>query len=331
MPPRNRRIEQIPAEDVVRLYRDELLSADAIGRRLGWSAASIINRLIQLGIVRRSAWARRAVDCDIDDVRRLYVVEHLSLIAVAARLGCSEGTIRRRLQALGVARREDGSEPKHIRTDFSGELTEKAYLIGFRIGDLNVELKGGRTILVKCTSTRAEQVQLFRQLFEPYGHVYTDEATLARRERQSIGMQVGLNLTFDFLLPKQDAVPGWILASDEPFFAFLAGYIDAEGYFRTYFHTGQPKPLARLEIRSYDATLLRQLGEALNARRIACPPAQLCVAAGYTNSYDVTSNRDLWRLGVQRRDSLRNLVTRLEPYVQHARRRRDMLNVLRIC
>lgn len=37
----------------------------------------------------------------------------------------------------------------------------------------------------------------------------TDEATLARRKRQSIGMSVALNETFAFLLPKQDAVPEW--------------------------------------------------------------------------------------------------------------------------
>jgi len=53
------------------------------------------------------------------------------------------------------------------------------------------------------------------------------EATLARRKRQSIGMSVALNRTFDFLLPKRDAVPEWVLeGSDDVFFAFLAGYIE---------------------------------------------------------------------------------------------------------
>ena len=87
----------------------------------------------------------------------------------------------------------------------SGDLAERAYLVGFRLGDLNVELHG-HTITVKCTSTRGEQVSLFRQLFEPYGHVYTDEATLTHRRRQSIGMSVALNRSFDFLLPSSDSV-----------------------------------------------------------------------------------------------------------------------------
>jgi transposase-like protein len=321
----------IDEAELIRLYCDERLSLDEVALEFGWSAHILRNCLVALGVRIRTPWERHAVECRVEDIRRLYVEEGLSLNAVAAALGCSQGVVRRRLISAGIVRREACGAPTHMRGDFGGSLTEKAYLIGFRIGDLNVELKGGRTILVKCTSTRAEQVQLFRQLFEPYGHVYTDEATLARRERQSIGMQVGLNLTFDFLLPKQDAVPGWILASDEPFFAFLAGYVDAEGYFRTYFHTGQPKPFGCLEIRSYDAVLLDQLGKALNDRNIVCPPARVRVAAGYTNAYNVQSNNDLWGLGVHRKDSLRRLIVRLEPHVRHARRRRDMLRVLEIC
>jgi hypothetical protein len=264
---------------------------------------------------------------DLHEVARLYIDEGLSLNAVAARLGCSQRTVTRRLVAAGITRREDGSEPRYARADFSGNIAEKAYLIGFRIGDLHVAIHG-RSIVIKCTSTRGEQIALFRMLFERYGHVFTDEATVTRRQRQSIGMIARLNMTFDFLLPKQDSVPTWILASDEPFFAFLAGYIDAEGYFRTYVTPKQPKPRARLEVRSYDSVLLAQLGNGLNARGIICTPARLRVRAGYTNRYGVRSNRDLWGLGVHRRDALQRLITLIEPHLKHPRRRRDMLAVL---
>src|SRR6266446_8923018 len=196
--------------DLVRLYCDEGLSLSEVARQLGWSPSAIYSRLVALGIARRKAWARNAVETDAEELRRLYVDEGLSLNAIAGRYGCALTTIWRRLQAVGVQCREGGSEPKYARIDFSGDLAEKAYLVGFRLGDLNVEVEGG-TIVVKCTSTRSEQIVLFRQLFEPYSHVYTDEATIARRKRQSIGMMARLNRTFDFLLPKQDAVPEWIL------------------------------------------------------------------------------------------------------------------------
>src|SRR5438105_15839354 len=107
----NRRIEEIPELDVVHLYCDERLSAEEIGWRLGWSRSAIVSRLIHLGIARRTAWARNAVNCDINEVRRLYVVERLSLTAVGVRLGCSERTIRRLLEAAGVARWATGDEP----------------------------------------------------------------------------------------------------------------------------------------------------------------------------------------------------------------------------
>lgn len=268
------------------------------------------------------------IHVDLDAVRRLYIDEHLALSAVAAQLGCSPSIVRRRLVAAGVARR-GANDPRYVRRDFSGSLTEKAYLIGFRIGDLHVTRRGESTILVKCTTTRDEQIELFRALFAGYGHVYTDEASLATRRRQSIAMEARLNLTFDFLLEKHKTVPLWILESDEPFFAFLADYIDAEGYFRTYFKPRQSKPLACLEIRSYDSVLLAKLGDGLNARGILCAPACLRVRAGYTNRDGARSNGDLWGLGVHRRDSLRHLITRLNPYAQHGRRRRHMAGVLK--
>jgi hypothetical protein len=265
---------------------------------------------------------------EIEDLRQLYLEQGLSLSAIAERYGCSLTTVWRRMKAAGIPCREGGSEPKYARTNFSGDLGEMAYLIGFRIGDLHVAVEGSRTVVVKCTSTRAEQIALFRQLFERYGHVYTDEATLARRRRQTIGMEVRLNMTFDFLLPKQDAVPEWILANDEAFFAFFAGYVDAEGYFHTYHSHLQPKPQARLEVRTYDLNLLTQLSAGLNARGIECPPARLRVIAGYVNGSGVRSNRDLWGLGIHRKESLRRLFKAIEPHLRHPKRRIDMLRAL---
>jgi len=318
------RVWDVPASELTRLYCDEELSTTQIANLVGWSPSAVYARLVALGIARRTPWAHNAVETDAANLRQLYFEDGLSMSALAERYGCSLTTIWRKLKAAGIEARPDGGTPLYPRQDFSGDLAEKAYLIGFRLGDLNIEVEGN-TIVVKCTSTRAEQIELFRGLFERYGHVYTDEATVARRQRKSIGMMARLNMTFDFLLPKRDAVPGWILASEEPFFAFLAGYIDAEGYFHTYFVRRQPKPLACLELRSYDAVLLGQLHSGLVARGIACPPARRRVLAGYTNKYGVRSNKDLWGLGVHRKESLRQLFAKVDAYLRHPKRRIDML------
>jgi hypothetical protein len=88
-------------------------------------------------------------------------------------------------------------------------------------------------------------------------------------------------------------------------------------------------PQVRVEVRSYDSVLLGQLATGLNARGIVCPAARLRVRAGYTNGYGVRSNRDLWGLGISRKDSLLQLFTKLDPYLRHPRRRRDMLTAVR--
>ncbi len=284
-----RRSEDIPQAELVRLYCDAGLSAEQIARQLGWSASAVRSRLVALGIARRTPWASAAVECDTDELRQLYVAEGLTLSEIAQRYGCGLTTIWRRLQAAGIECRAGGSGPLYERNDFSGDLAEKAYLIGFRIGDLNVELHG-RTITVKCTSTRTEQVELFRQLFERYGHV-------------------------------------------EVFFAFLAGYIDAEGYVRTSLPRGYSTPQVRVEVRSYDRILLSQIGQGLNVRGVACQPAAVRVEAGYVNKNGVRSNGVLWGLGVHSKKSLRILFEKIDPYLRHPRRRHDMMrawNVIRL-
>jgi hypothetical protein len=232
---------EILAEDLERLYAVERRSIEAVAVLLGWSPSAVRTQLVKLGIARRTPWARNAVTCDVDELRRLYE-QGLTMTAIAAQVGCSLTTVWHKLTGAGVVARPAAAV--HARADFSGDLAEQAYLVGFRQGDLHVVWESASTVVVKCTSTRVEQVELFRALFERYGHVITDEATLARRARQSIGMEVRLNRSFAFLVPKADALPDWVSRSDEAFFAFLAGYIDAEGYIKVSLPRGYRTPQA---------------------------------------------------------------------------------------
>jgi hypothetical protein len=88
---------------------------------------------------------------------------------------------------------------------------------------------------------------------------------------------------------------------------------------------GYLTPQVRVEVRSYDGVLLRELAEGLNARGIACPAAGVRVPAGYVNGSGVRSNGVTYGFGVSRKKSLRMLFENLDPYVQHPRRRRDMM------
>jgi hypothetical protein len=124
-----------------------------------------------------------------EELRRLYLDQGLSTTAIGVRCGYSSASVLRWLRTAGIGRRDDGGVQRYARADFSGDACEKAYLVGFRIGDLHVAPQA-HSVVIKCTSTRPEQIELFKLLFAPYGHVYTDEATMGRRRRQTIGMSV---------------------------------------------------------------------------------------------------------------------------------------------
>ena len=70
--------------------------------------------------------------------------------------------------------------------------------------------------------------------------------------------------------------------------------------------------------------LLRQAGEELNRRGIPCAPARFRVRAGYVNGAGARQNRILG-IGVSAKRSLHQLFERIDPYIKHEGRRRDMI------
>ncbi|MCX7841252.1 MAG: hypothetical protein N2559_17580, partial [Anaerolineae bacterium] len=175
--------------------------------------------------------ANKTVHLNREELEYLYLVERLGIDAIAARLKTSHGSVWRALDEYGITRRDlSDACTKHHRANFSGDLREKAYLIGLRLGDLWVSKNkpgiGSKTILVSCHSSSHEQIELVRSLFEIYGHVHI--TTYLDGSAQIVCY---LNETFEFLLPKEDAIPDWILNSADYFVSFLAGYVDAEGSF----------------------------------------------------------------------------------------------------
>ncbi len=113
----------------------------------------------------------------------------------------------------------------HPRHSFSGNQAEKAYLIGFRLGDLNVrmDLPTSKTIHVRCGTTIPAQVDLIRGLFEPYGHVNTRKGTIGETQ-----VECHLDMSFDFLLPKEDRVPDWV-TPDDPVLLGVSGWLHGCG------------------------------------------------------------------------------------------------------
>jgi predicted DNA-binding protein YlxM (UPF0122 family) len=304
----------IPEAELRHLYEEEALGMRAIAQRFACSESAVRSRIKACGIAPRKPWTTREVTIGAVELHRLYVIEDQTVEAIAAQLGCSPATISRQIKRFGISARPS-RVPVYPRANFSGDLAEKAYLVGFRLGDLAV-FEEGASIVVSTSTTKSEQATLLAELFEPYGHTYVFQNPVGRKD-----FTCRLNATFDFLVPKADAVPAWAVRSDELFAAFLAGYIDAEGSF-------QAEP--RLCIRTYDVNILRTAWERFARWDIRCPVPRVVTRAGYSNKAGIVSRKDLWDLTVRRKTSLEPLIKRLLPFMKHAKRCRDARQVLDI-
>ncbi|MBI2411293.1 MAG: hypothetical protein HYV32_05370 [Candidatus Kerfeldbacteria bacterium] len=205
------------------------------------------------------------------------------------------------------------------KKNFFGDSDEKAYLIGFRLGDLNVyqTVNSSEVIIVRCHTTRQDQINLMRQLFEPYGQV-----TISMNKRtKSYHVNCYMNKTFAFLLPKNTyRVARWITSDPNCSAAFAAGYIDAEANIGIY--DGR----ARLKIDTYDKHVIFWFYRWFIINGISCPPPQQIGLKNqiYNTKTGWKYHNDLWRIRVSKVRSLIVLFTLLKPHLKHKKRVEDM-------
>ena len=269
------------------------------------------------------------VNISKDKLQKLYLVKRLSEYEIARMFHCHQMTISRKLRefkistrticeaAMNRAKRFYGKKLK----DFSGNLEEKAYLIGFRLGDLHVSQAGGKTnkpvIRIRVNSTRPEEIQLFKKLFSKYGYIWQ-----GRKDCEgAVSVRCYLNQTFSFLIPKEDQIENWIQRNKKHFMAFLAGYSDAEGTFTICRDDGV------FAIRAQDKKIIWQIYSNLNKIKILCKQPKIAKPAGDVDYRGIKNNKDTWCLMIYRKDSLLRLIELIDPYLKHLKRRRDMIIV----
>lgn len=309
----------ISCDELMRLYSEELLSAPQIAEHFNCSVGTIYSYLEEYEIPTRSmsdaAKLDRGIIISREMLNKLYVDDQLSFAEIAEMYQCSTTTIHRRLKACGIeARPTGGAVYQYPKKDFDGSLSDKAYLIGLRLGDLHVE-QGPNAVRVRCTSTHQVQIDLVQELFAEYGGIWISEP----RVRRGTGITAHLNHSFDFLLRQEDEIEAWILGDDDLFAAFWAGYLDAEGSFiisgkRAYF-----------KVDSSDKGILQQAWERLDDMGIEFPSPKLVRPAGtWIRQFLLASQRDLWRLASERKETLLKLCVLLTPYLKHRKRIHDM-------
>lgn len=201
----------------------------------------------------------------------------------------------------GIPRRSTSQAGmKYAKTSFSGGKLEASYLLGLRVGDLNVAVSGFQ-IRAATTSSHSAMWRLFKQIFGEYGRV--GKSASLSKGHYAWCLYSYLNKSFEFLLEKQKAIPAEILRDRTMFLSFLAGYLDAEGSFSL--KNDGTGIAVSLRINSEDEVILRQITRYLRD-------------LGYHVFFSLASskgehgrkkyNNDLWQFGMFRSTEVTNLI-----------------------
>ena len=240
----------------------------------------------------------------------LYEKKKMSLKQIGALYNMTASGIFKRMKKFDIRLRESWDTNTGTKEPFTGTLVEKAYMIGFRLGDLGIRQSSPETkrVLVGTNTTKKDQIELVGDLFKKYSKVWISKPN-------NIGVMsfsAILHSSFSFLLPKKDAIEKWIMTNDQTMRAFTAGYVDAEGSFGVY------NKRAKFRLGSYDKGILKQINGWLKRNRIKSILEQ-------ERKMKIGQNKDFWRITVNEAKSILILYKLLFPYMKHKKRRKDFV------
>lgn len=317
-----KQIIKIPKSQLKNLYWKKNFSVHEIAEKLNCCRETIGRELKKHKISLRSHSKTIRLIMNKNRIKKsslakLYWEKGLTPKQIGGKLKKHPETIRRLMRTYNLKRRPRSEiSTRYPKSNFSENLEEKAYLIGFRIGDLRVRLSSSKNlILTDCTSTKIEQLHLFKNLFGKYGHIWVGKP---RKDGNKV-FAVRLNRTFDFLLPKKDGAPKWIRENSNYFLSFLAGYTDAEGCIRV-----SKDNIASFTLSSYDKNILKQLYRGLLKAGTECNPPRLHVKKGHKKRDGYIYRNEEWSFSINKKSSLLTLLSLLKSRLKHQKRLKDL-------
>lgn len=272
---------------------------------------TIVNRFKEHGWESRGRFGIRPQICiSKEDLFSLYDSQKLSTNSIARIIGCSEGGVERKMGEFNIRRRGTGkriaSKYKNKR-DFDGSPAKKAYIIGFRLGDLNIQ-HTNQVIVARCSTTIIAQVDLIRDLFIEFGGVH-----VAIAKRGTFEINCFLNRSFDFLIKKWRRIPKWIGTDRDCFLSFLSGYVDAEGHIDT--------KRRGMQVQTQEKGIIFDSWRLLNKFGIICNRPLLGKKAGRVDKTGMRNNKDCWRLSLYKRSELIKFLNTYLRIVLHSDKR----------
>lgn len=298
----------IPREKMFDLYVRQNLSVSDSAKKLGISHCSVYYKLKEANIEPRK---KKIFNISKKELEKLYLKDKLSCSKIAKIYGFNSVTVFEKLKKYSIKTRNYlESSIKYSKKVFDGGDELKAYMIGFRLGDLNVKsLNKDSTVVIKSSTTKEDQVNLIRGVYGKYGHFWV------KKYGETFSIMTFLDKSFNFLVKKEDDIDDWILQRDDFFFAFLAGYVDAEG------NMGVSQNRARFRIRTYDKNILLQIHEKLSELEINSKFGVVSKKGLYKTK---KQNKDCYGVFVNSKDDLLRLLRLIKPYMKHGKRLKDL-------
>jgi len=240
----------------------------------------------------------------------LYYTQGLNQSETASKLNCDRSLVYYFLNKYGIKRKTQSEcNIRYERKKFDGTLLEKAYMLGFRTGDLHIKyLHPSKTTIhvdMGCAINSSE-IKIFNELFQKYGHISQC------LDSGALKLWVSLDPSFSFLIRKIKSIPNWIYEDKNLFFAFFTGYFDAEGYIKL------SKPPGMV-IASKDYGVLR---DAFN---------KLC-EYGYhpLSSFYNRGKYEIKRLDIRRVNEIKKLSNELISFSLHDEKKRKMVEAQKL-
>ncbi len=253
-------------------------------------------------------------------LNKWYVSKGLSTWAIEKRFGVSRSNVYSALRKYQIPTRNLAqSHIRYARTDFSGDKNEKAYLLGFSIGDLRVRSHNkeqSETISIGCGSTKRAQINLIDGLFLPYGRVWKGVPD----RRGAINIEAFVNKSFSFLLPRVRSYR-WCAGTEDTFFSFLAGFTDAEGSF--FISNGK----AFVSWGNYDRDILHFIKRGLLKFGIESPALCRDALKGYVGKHGYRRNKNYWHLTITKKVMVKKLLNHLDFFMLHADKKRALVRL----
>ncbi len=302
-------------KQLTKWYWQEKLSMFEIAKKLGCTHSAIVYKFQKMNIKSRGRLGlTKPIKLSQASLKYLYSKRNLSIAKIAKIIHKSKGGVEKKFNQYKIlSRGMSNRTSKYKKKNFSNNLMEKAYMMGFRLGDLNVyELTN--VIQVRCSSTHRAQIKLIRDLFAPYTTPHSWKAKRGTTEIVCL-----LNKSFKFLVPKIDEVPSCALNGDNLFWSFFAGYADAEGSFTFKKPKKNGKTRAGyFSIQSQDKNTIIGLASKLESLGIECYGPLISRRAGSIDKRGIRNNRDMWKFDVIKKISLWKMINKLSYYIRHS-------------